>query len=132
MSVANLIDVTAQALQTSAPVVEKPVNAQQYTITKTFIAAEIGANANQVRHANGCLVAQLQGVSKVLSYTFEIHRNLNGFSQKVENIFTENGRAIPTLSVSANGLVKLRDQGTHADGYLVADDKLVITINIGN
>jgi hypothetical protein len=116
------------------------VHGQDYTlksIKRTLTAADVGANAGQTQHANGCLIAQFQGAKIKDVIHFSVF-HLDGAEWNI--IF--DGKHNPAdashrssigwkLSADSSSLY-VRDRSNNAATLLTAADYIQALIVLGN
>ncbi len=103
------------------------------TVSRTLAAIDVGSTAGKTQHASGMIFAEFKGVTIKSVVSVEVFRDA-GTGFFYDFTYLTNARAYPGYKiVTANGVSTLmfRDGGA-GNGLLVATDKVVITVEIGN
>lgn len=103
------------------------------TITRTLVAADVGTGAGQTRNANGMIFAEFKGANIKAVISSVVLRTAGGF----DYVFLGTDAVIANFGFSiTNGAdkstLRLKDLPTGAAGYLAADDKIVVVVELGN
>lgn len=104
-------------------------------VTRTLAVIDVGAGAGKTQHASGMIFAEFKGAT-IKSVTLEVQRDAAGDGTGFFYNFyylTDARAYVGYKIVTANGVstLYLRDGGV-GNGLLVATDKIVAKIELGN
>jgi hypothetical protein len=131
----ELTNATGAAVVAGGALVSSGQDYASETVTRTLAAADIGTAAGQTQHASGMIFAEFKGAT-IKSVTLEIQRDAAGDGTGFFYNFyylTDARAYVGYQIVTENGVSTLmvRDGGA-GNGLLIATDKIIATIELGN
>ena len=103
-------------------------------IKRVLVAADIGANAGQTQHGQGCLVDVLAPGTTVISLSGESFKVSNATERRrLDNLTLNSGAQIASLKyfINASNEIRVIDAGNNAAVQLAAGDVVSVEIVTG-
>jgi diphthamide biosynthesis methyltransferase len=103
------------------------------SIDRKIAAIDVGSTAGKTQHASGMIFAEFQGVAIKRVISASVVRTANGFDYF--NLGTSaNTTKIGFSITNADGksTLRLHDAAADAPGKLVADDHVIVLLELGN